>query len=77
VSEWISVDERLPEMRKPYTSAPYMESEQVLATNGHYSFIAKYADTYTQKKRRWEDHSGRVAHVTHWMPLPTPPAARG
>jgi len=71
--QWISVDERIPEMRKPYGSAPFLESERVLATNGHYVFIAKFAETYRQRKKRWEDHTGRVADVTHWMPLPEPP----
>jgi hypothetical protein len=72
MSEWISVEVRLPDMRKPYKDAAYVESERVLIFNGHYSQIGKYAQTYTAKKTRWEA-DGRVAKPTHWMPLPDPP----
>ncbi len=69
---WISVDERLPDMKPMYEGGP-KTSELVLIFTGHYVSAGKYEEAYGKRTLRWEDRFGRRAHVTHWMPLPEPP----
>jgi hypothetical protein len=65
-SEWISVDERLPE-----------KGQEVLAYRG--DFRGDMMNTYTYLGTgNWEDdygYRGSAKHegITHWMPLPEPP----
>lgn len=67
VLKWISVLDRLPDDLK-YTHA------LVTLDNGDNQWVA--ADRYDGYSKSWENHydpSGTVC-VTHWMPLPAPPA---
>ena len=66
-SEWISVDDRLPE-----------ESRQYLTWHGFYYGI----HDYSVEKQGWnilycEDRETEVKTVTHWKPLPEPPKMKG
>lgn len=72
-SQWKDASKELPEMNKAYSSAEHLQSDRVQIFTGHYVAIGRYADTYTRKKTRWEDSTGRVVTVTHWRELPTPP----
>lgn len=59
--EWISVKDRLPEIKK------HGFSEWVLASTGHVQVeIARYDHDYN----KW---SPNPLKFTHWMPLPEPP----
>lgn len=70
---WTSVEDRLPEMRYPYRDAKYRESDRCLVFDGFNIRCGIYGETYTTNKKRWQDDSGRVVAVTHWMPLPATP----
>ena len=65
-SEWISVDERLPE-----------NGQEVLAYRG--DFRGDMMNTYTYiGTGKWEDdygYRGSAKHegITHWIPMPEPP----
>lgn len=63
--EWISVKERLPE-----TSVPVVGYRDLIQT---YSIVM-----YTTAKR-WMFYydAGWAGEITHWMPLPPPPAREG
>ena len=69
--EWISVNDRLPEMTPTYRGG-LNTSGTVLTYNGHYVHVGKYEETFTKRQPRWIS-DGRCARVTHWMPLPEPP----
>ena len=59
IQEWISVEERLPEVGR-----------EVLATrNERDCFVVMYSDTY----KGFFSGQFPVKGVTHWMPLPRPP----
>lgn len=78
--EWISVKDRLPELK--LTSYPdCLESEYVLCYNipacGHMAapqiyifFLYKYKDEEPNWMHIGENYPGII---THWMPLPEPP----
>lgn len=59
-SPWISVKDRLPEMRKWVLGLTHFGSMTVAACN---------SDT----GEFWSDQQGYPIHLTHWMPLPDPP----
>jgi hypothetical protein len=69
-SEWISVEDRLPD-----------KGQEVLAYRG--DFNGDMMNTYTYLGRKnWEDdygYRGSTVHegITHWMPLPEPPKMKG
>lgn len=70
MSEWISVESKLPPMPKPGKSV----SEMVLILG---SDDEPYLGWYISGKE-WADKHGRIDihggdYVTHWMPLPNPP----
>lgn len=73
-SGWISVDERLPENGDSYLVV-IKEKEifydkwlyHVDVASSHGSYIDDFWDTFND----WCE--GQEVHVTHWMPLPTPP----
>ena len=62
MSEWISVEERLPEV-----------GTDVLMTNGSVIAVAFCLENNFGKKylSTWDD--GWTGCETHWMPLPEPP----
>lgn len=66
MSEWISVEDRLPE-----------EAQEVLCFRG--TDIGALMDVYTYiGDNKWEDsyenwNYGDLEGITHWMPLPEPP----
>ncbi|ELY6201956.1 DUF551 domain-containing protein [Cronobacter malonaticus] len=68
MSEWIKCSERMPELR-----------QRVLVWNG-YSVTEctykrnEYAKTPKGREPRFEFHAGIKHGITHWMPLPAPPA---
>lgn len=75
MSNWISVKDRLPEI-----SDALFANKCWLATDGNrvheLRYVRnRYAKTEKGRAPRWEDMSGRLAHmeVTHWQPLPEPP----
>ena len=70
MSEWISVDERLP---KDEVNTYRGEN------NGEYpEYIvmvkdAKVPTVLVFEGEFWVDDDGAVYNVTHWMPMPAPP----
>ena len=68
---WISVAYRLPALHEAYNGGP-MESESVLVF-GPFVTVGTLGETYKKRQLRWRTHYG-VWNVTHWMPLPHPPA---
>lgn len=62
MSEWISVEDRLPENK----TAVLIHDERHKHTLGGPLFKAMY---FANSERHWGEHIG----VTHWMPLPEPP----
>ena len=61
VSEWISVEERLPEDRV-----------EVLACIG--SLVCAAWLDHDDAPPQWISEGDEVSGITHWMPLPAPPA---
>jgi len=72
---WISVKDRLPELKESYSGSP-LRSERVLIYNGHYVDLGKIEESYKRRVRSWKDSTYRIACVTHWQPLPEPPRER-
>ena len=71
-SEWISVKERLPDMKEMYLGG-HLTSGNLITFNGHYVSMGEYYETYSKRQLRWRNSTGRVTKVTYWMPLPAPP----
>ena len=68
MSEWISVDDRLPEK-----SGHYMVVHQTTSIRKNKSSSVD-TDRYDENENTWEFFkSGIMQEVTHWMPLPKPP----
>lgn len=72
VPQWISVEERLPEIEEHYTS------KTVLAylDNGGYTFTEAEQTPFGDigfSCERIAMYNGDEFTVTHWMPLPPPP----
>lgn len=63
-SNWVSVEDRLPEV---YT-ARSSDWVLVLTRDG-----AQHIATYNHKYKDWDSNSSRADIVTHWQPLPEPP----
>ena len=80
MSEWISVEERLPKDREPvwlrlsddriFVGLLYMDFDG-------YSWCNSYGDFYySAENEQWETFTTEADDeydVTHWMPLPEPP----
>jgi len=69
--QWISVEERLPELKEAYPGGP--KNARVLIYNGHYVDKGELEETFVKRKLSWKDSRGLCVRVTHWMPLPAPP----
>ena len=61
-SEWISVEERLPERTGKY----------LVFTYNRRLYIGDFIDHYCDGNPQFDDYK-----VTHWMPLPEPPKKDG
>lgn len=73
MSEWISVEERLPEMKEMYKSGPLTSGRVLVALKGGAVDIGTLSETYTHR-RRWQCEFWRqMFMVTHWQPMPEPP----
>lgn len=72
MSEWISVNDRLP--ITPVDGQSF-ESVEVLITDGKYVHVSEFKAGGITKV--WSEFSiyGPIARsqITHWMPLPSPP----
>jgi uncharacterized protein YkuJ len=70
MSDWISVEDRLPEMKEIYTGSP--KRARVIGFTGHYVCEVRYEETYAKRIANWYQGERRQS-VTHWMPLPDTP----
>jgi hypothetical protein len=73
-NEWVSVEERLPELpEKDWCSKMVISCDK----NGHVApMIWERAQVRWKMIERWKYHWDRIydgAGITHWMPLPAPP----
>ena len=79
-SEWISVDERLPETGDSYIVVVKLKYEWESEWEYHtdvavFRFFDGYIDDVWDTFVDWNE--GQECHVTHWMPLPEPPKMKG
>ena len=70
-SEWISVEERLPEIGTRVLLCGRYEGKGIIAY-----CATGYFDGITYREHWGADING-TAEVTHWQPLPEPPETRG
>lgn len=72
-SEWISVEERLPECERGAESkAVLFITKQGFMYTGYYGCGGIFHDRYFREfKNATEGYD--ISNVTHWMPLPEPP----
>lgn len=63
MSDWISVDERLPEK----------SHNEVVLWNGRWAYVGFYLGTISGSGEFYNPHDDRLKGITHWMPLPEPP----
>ena len=79
MSDWISVEDRLPERVHTLDPDPLWSAPFVLAYNkGSYSgcdLAIAYCDTEDDKWYEPEEH-WELTHVTHWQPLPDAPEVK-
>ena len=70
VQEWVSVKERLPQVREvQWDDLRYMESELVLGFGGDGIAVVKCTQESGADRWLWIDIDGNVWPVSHWMPL--------
>ena len=62
VQEWISVDDRLPEI-----------GEIVLACGKRHATSGMFQGASIKNPKLWNWKGNTLKQVTHWMPLPEPP----
>ena len=67
-SEWISVEDRLPEIGARVLLCGRYENQAIIAY-----CATGYFDSITYREH-WGADINDVAEVTHWQPLPVPPA---
>lgn len=60
MSDWISVEDRLPKLSGPYWTFNGGDKKK--------SVIQQRVQMYDEKYKHFNIHT-----VTHWMPLPSPP----
>lgn len=71
MSDWIDVDERLPDK-----SGRYMVVHQTIKPVKNKSTPVDI-DRYDENEKAWDFFtSGIMQKVTHWMPLPEPPISK-
>jgi hypothetical protein len=74
MSEWISVEERLPELIPCNAGTAYSEAV-IVWTSGKKAMIAVWSEKgiicAADYWDAWEED------ITHWMPLPEPPGEEG
>ena len=82
-NEWVSVEERLPEYNPGTGAKSYWVAKKDSAGNWQMK-IAQYCDygyamtVDAETEVTWRDWDfTKIANVTHWMPLPAPPAKEG
>ena len=82
-NEWVSVEERLPEYNPGTGAKSYWVAKKDNAGNWQMK-IAQYCDygyamtMDAETEVTWRDWDfTKIANVTHWMPLPAPPAKEG
>ena len=70
MSDWISVEDRLPIIERDICSTPYKNVGVIIATKNFVDFdyfeAGKMPDYWSQFKDYRKE-------VTHWQPLPAPP----
>ena len=81
-SEWVSVEERLPEYNPGTGAKSYWVAKKDNAGNWQMK-IAQYCDygyamtMDAETEVTWRDWDfTKIVNVTHWMPLPAPPDRR-
>ena len=62
MSDWISVEERLPETFEPVIVCREVTKDERKVEQGH-----------RDVNGWWKVYGTRTKHVTHWIPLPEPP----
>ena len=67
MSEWISVNDRLPLTRKDLKNGS--AAVEVLVWNGLFVYLDDFS--IGDKPKFWTHFN--MSNVTHWMPLPAPP----
>ena len=70
-SEWISVEDRMPEIGAMVLLCGKYENEVIIAY-----CATGYFDGITYREHWGADING-TAEVTHWQPLPEPPKVKG
>ena len=75
MSEWVSVDERLPE---PWQTVIIKCPNYRTTVNGICvgQYLTKYRCGKVRENPIWKNYLGgdtSIWNVTHWMPLPSPP----
>ena len=83
-TEWISVDERLPEDvygkdREKITVLVYTEGKKVSQCSrcAEYKLIEREPFDRNVFRRTGKFYWNKSKRVTHWMPLPEPPKMKG
>ena len=82
--EWISVDERLPELNNEdiYEGSKFCFSDHVLVylreafweTGSHYVIAYLELDSYQEQPSWWNEYGTKLDdYVVAWMPFPEPP----
>jgi hypothetical protein len=79
-SEWISVEERLPDAIDSYIVVVKQkyewEAEWEYDTDvASFVFCDGYIDGVWNTYNDWKE--GQECHITHWMPIPEPPKMKG
>lgn len=74
MSEWISVNDRLPMEPDPTVT---FESRAFIVTDGEQVGVCDFGrGTCIKPWACWGDYGDiKPALITHWMPLPAPPSA--
>lgn len=71
MSEWVSVEDRLPPMKPYYKGGP--RSWSGIGYTGSHVTAVYYEETFSKRIPRWKNFRGYSTAVTHWMDFPEPP----